>query len=112
MLFLTAALIVAITPGPGFFCVAACTLAGGRSEGLASSLGTSLGSLVHVFAGAAGLSALVMASTQVFDLLKFVGAFYLFWLGFTARHGGRPKPLKPKELRHRDRIRRFGKASR
>jgi len=71
MLFPTAALIVAITPGPGISYVAARTLAGGRSEGLASNLGTGLGGLVHVIAGAAGLSALVMASTQAFDLLKF-----------------------------------------
>lgn len=80
-LFLAAALLVAITPGPGIFYVAARTLAGGRTEGLASSFGTGVGGLVHVFAGAIGVSAIVMASTEVFTLLKIAGALYLIWLG-------------------------------
>jgi threonine/homoserine/homoserine lactone efflux protein len=83
-LFLVAALIVAITPGPGIFYIVARTLAGGRAEGLASSLGLGLGGLVHVIAGAAGLSALVMASSEAFTALKIVGAFYLIWLGLKA----------------------------
>ena len=61
-LFLAAATLLAITPGPGIFYVAARTLAGGRAEGVASSFGTGLGGLFHVLAGAAGVSALVMAS--------------------------------------------------
>ena len=81
LLFLGAALIIAVTPGPGIFYVAARTLAGGRNEGLASSLGTGLGGLVHVGAGAAGVSAVVMASAEAFTLLKIAGAVYLVWLG-------------------------------
>lgn len=80
-IFLVAAVIVAVTPGPGIFYVAARTLAGGRAEGLASSFGTGIGGLVHVFAGALGLSALVMASSEAFTLLKLAGALYLLWLG-------------------------------
>jgi len=82
VLFFAAALVVALTPGPGIFYVAARTLAGGREEGLASSVGTGLGGLVHVVAGAAGVSAIVMASAEAFTVLKFAGAFYLVWLGF------------------------------
>jgi len=81
LLFLAAALLVAITPGPGLFYIAARTLAGGRTEGLASSVGLGLGGLVHVIAGAAGLSALVMASAEAFTLLKLVGGVYLVWVG-------------------------------
>ena len=81
LLFLPAALLVAITPGPGLFYVLARTLAGGRTEGLASSVGLGLGGLVHVFAGAVGLSALVMASAEAFTLVKIAGALYLIWLG-------------------------------
>jgi threonine/homoserine/homoserine lactone efflux protein len=81
LLFLAAALLVAITPGPGIFYVAARTLAGGRAEGLASSFGTGVGGLVHVLAGAVGISALVMASAEAFTLLKIGGALYLIWLG-------------------------------
>ncbi|MGJ5179057.1 LysE family translocator [Bradyrhizobium oligotrophicum] len=80
-LFLAAALVVALTPGPGIFYIVARTLAGGRAEGLASSVGLGLGGLVHVFAGAFGLSALVMASAQGFTVLKIAGAVYLIWLG-------------------------------
>ena len=81
VLFLAAALIVAITPGPGIFYIVARTLAGGRTEGLASSVGLGLGGLVHVFGGAIGLSALIMASADAFTVLKFAGALYLIWLG-------------------------------
>ena len=81
LLFLAAALLIAVTPGPGIFYVAARALAGGRAEGLASSFGTGVGGLVHVAAGAAGISALVMASAEAFTILKLVGALYLLWLG-------------------------------
>lgn len=80
-LFFAAALAIAISPGPGIFYVAARTLAGGRSEGLASSFGTGLGGLVHVAAGAVGVSALVMASAEAFTILKLAGAAYLVWIG-------------------------------
>ncbi|WP_257168281.1 LysE family translocator [Bradyrhizobium sp. SRS-191] len=81
LLFLSAALVVALTPGPGIFYIGARTLAGGRAEGLASSVGLGLGGLVHVVAGAVGLSALIMASAEAFTALKIAGAFYLIWLG-------------------------------
>jgi threonine/homoserine/homoserine lactone efflux protein len=80
-LFVLAALAIAVSPGPGIFYVAARTLAGGRREGLASSFGTGLGGLVHVAAGAVGVSALVLASAEAFALLKIAGAAYLVWLG-------------------------------
>lgn len=83
-LFSAAALAIAVSPGPGIFYVAARTLAGGRGEGLASSFGTGLGGLVHVAAGAVGVSALVMASAEAFTLLKFAGALYLVWIGIKA----------------------------
>ena len=86
LLFLAAASVIALSPGPGIFYVAARTLADGRGAGLASSLGTAAGGLVHVAAGAAGVSALIMASAEAFTVLKFVGAVYLVWLGIkTAR---------------------------
>ena len=80
-LFLAAACVLAATPGPGIFYVAARTLAGGRAEGLASSFGTGLGGLLHVAAGALGVSALVLASAELFTALKLLGAAYLVWLG-------------------------------
>lgn len=81
-LFLAAAFLLAITPGPGIFYVAARTLAGGRAEGMASTLGTGLGGMVHVVAGSLGVSAIVLASAELFTALKLVGAAYLVWIGF------------------------------
>jgi len=83
-LFTATAVAIAISPGPGIFYVAARTLAGGRGEGLASSFGTGLGGLVHVAAGAIGVSAVVMASAEAFMILKLAGALYLVWLGIKA----------------------------
>jgi threonine/homoserine/homoserine lactone efflux protein len=82
LLFLAAALLLAITPGPGIFYVTARTLAGGRAAGLVSSFGTAVGGFVHVVGGAVGISALVMASAEAFTALKIVGAAYLVWLGW------------------------------
>ncbi|MBO1905322.1 LysE family translocator [Microvirga sp. 3-52] len=81
-LFTAAALILAITPGPGIFYVAARTLAGGRAEGVASSFGTGLGGMAHVLAGSLGVSAIVLASAELFTVLKLLGAAYLVWIGF------------------------------
>jgi threonine/homoserine/homoserine lactone efflux protein len=92
-LFLTAAVLLAITPGPGIFYVVARTVAGGRNEGIASAAGNSVGGLFHVCAGALGVSALVMASAEAFTLLKLVGAAYLVWLGIrTWREADAPLP--------------------
>jgi threonine/homoserine/homoserine lactone efflux protein len=90
--FLVAALLVAVVPGPGIFYVAARTLAGGRAAGFASSVGLGIGGLVHVAAGAVGVSALLMASAQAFTALKVVGAIYLIWLGLKAWRQARALP--------------------
>lgn len=80
-LYFAAALLLAITPGPGIFYVAARTLAGGRAEGIASSFGNGVGGLFHIGAGALGVSAIVMASAELFTVLKLAGAGYLVWIG-------------------------------
>ena len=81
-LFLLAALVIAAIPGPGIFYVAARTLSGGKRAGIASTFGTALGGLVHVIAGGLGVSAIILASAELFTVLKFAGALYLVWLGF------------------------------
>jgi threonine/homoserine/homoserine lactone efflux protein len=48
---------------------------------LASSVGLGVGGLAHVFGGAVGISALIMASAEAFAVLKIAGALYLIWLG-------------------------------
>src|SRR5713226_4331374 len=80
-LFFIAALILAVTPGPGIFYVLARTLGGGRREGILSSLGTFAGGMFHVFAAALGISAILAASAVAFHTVKYAGAAYLVWLG-------------------------------
>jgi threonine/homoserine/homoserine lactone efflux protein len=79
--FLLAAIILAITPGPGMAYVAARTIAGGRTEGLASCLGTALGGGLHVAAAALGVSVLLAQSAIAFSAVKYIGALYLIYLG-------------------------------
>ncbi|MEC3766137.1 LysE family translocator [Cupriavidus sp. SS-3] len=79
--FLIAAVVLAITPGPAIAYVVARTAAGGRSEGLASCLGTGIGGLLHVLAAAAGVSLVIAQSAMAFSLLKYLGAAYLVFLG-------------------------------
>ncbi len=81
LLFFAAALIIAITPGPGIFYVLARSLAGGKREGVQSSFGTFAGGLFHVFAAALGISAILAASAVAFHTVKYAGAAYLVWLG-------------------------------
>jgi threonine/homoserine/homoserine lactone efflux protein len=80
-LFLLAAFALAITPGPGIAYVLARTVSGGRADGLASTAGTALGGLVHAAAAAAGLSALLMQSAGAFNVVRYLGALYLVYLG-------------------------------
>lgn len=82
LVFLSAALILAITPGPGIFYVLARSLRGGRREGMLSAAGTFLGGLVHVGAAAFGLSAILAASAIAFETVRYAGAAYLIYLGY------------------------------
>jgi threonine/homoserine/homoserine lactone efflux protein len=94
LLFLMAAGLLAITPGPGIFYVVSRTWASGRRDGLASSLGTMAGGLVHVAACVIGVSAIIMASAAAFAVLKLCGGLYLIYLGVqTFRAASREETL-------------------
>ena len=81
LLFLTAAVLLAIAPGPGMLYVLARSLAGGKREGVLSALGTFLGGMVHVFAAALGVSIILAKSAIAFATVKYIGAAYLCFLG-------------------------------
>src|SRR6266702_3779085 len=81
LLFLTAAVMLAIAPGPGMLYVLARSLAGGKREGVLSAFGTFLGGMVHVFAAALGVSVILARSAVAFAAVKYVGAAYLCYLG-------------------------------
>jgi threonine/homoserine/homoserine lactone efflux protein len=73
VLFLTAAFLLAVAPGPGMLYVLARSLAGGRREGILSSLGTFLGGMVHVLAAAAGVSLILARSAMAFATVRYAG---------------------------------------
>ncbi|MBV8675474.1 MAG: LysE family translocator [Acidobacteriaceae bacterium] len=80
-LFITAAVLLALTPGPGILYVLGRTLNGGRREGVLSCLGTFVGGSVHVIAAALGLSAILATSATAFQVVRYAGAAYLVYLG-------------------------------
>src|SRR5919108_4369672 len=80
-LFVVAALLLLITPGPAVLYIVARSMDQGRRAGLVSMLGVHTGTLVHIAAAAAGLSAVLMASATAFSVVKYLGAAYLIYLG-------------------------------
>jgi threonine/homoserine/homoserine lactone efflux protein len=80
-LFVVAALLLLLTPGPAVLYVVTRSVDEGRRVGLISVLGVHVGTLVHVLAAAAGLSALLAASAVAFTVVKYVGGAYLIYLG-------------------------------
>jgi threonine/homoserine/homoserine lactone efflux protein len=80
-LFALAALALLAIPGPAVLYIVAQSAEQGRRVGLASVGGVHLGTLVHVAAASAGLSALIVASSVAFSAVKYAGAAYLVYLG-------------------------------
>jgi threonine/homoserine/homoserine lactone efflux protein len=83
VLFLSAATLVALSPGPGMLYVLSRTLHGGRREGFLSAGGTFVGGLVHAIAAGLGLSAILMRSALAFEIVRYAGACYLIYLGIS-----------------------------
>lgn len=81
LIFVTAAAILLITPGPAVLFIVARSIEQGRLAGLVSVLGIGLGGLVHIFAAALGLSAILLTSALAFNVVKIAGALYLVFLG-------------------------------
>lgn len=80
-IFFTAAILLAVAPGPGMLYVLSRTLAGGKREGILSAIGTFAGGMVHIFAAAAGVSVILAKSALAFHTVKYAGAAYLCYLG-------------------------------
>jgi threonine/homoserine/homoserine lactone efflux protein len=86
--FVVASILLALTPGPDMALYLSRTFGGGRSHGFAALLGAMSGVIVHTFAAALGLSALIATSARAYDAVKIVGALYLLYLAWGAlRHG-------------------------
>jgi threonine/homoserine/homoserine lactone efflux protein len=80
-LFVLAALVLAVTPGPAVMYIVARSVSQGRAGGVVSCLGVAVGGLVHVLGAALGLSAVLATSALAFATVKYAGAAYLVWLG-------------------------------
>lgn len=101
-LFLIAAAVLIVVPGPSVFHIVARSVDRGRLAGIISSFGVSTGGLVHVAAAALGLSALLASSALAFTTIKYLGAAYLIYLGLRQLLNGstaaRPRIKKHQRL--------------
>ncbi len=86
--FVAASVVLALTPGPDMALYLSRTFAGGRPHGYAALVGAMSGVIVHTFAAALGLSALIAASARAYDAVKIVGALYLLYLAWGALRSG------------------------
>jgi threonine/homoserine/homoserine lactone efflux protein len=85
--FISAGLLLNITPGADFVFISASGMRGGPRLGMAAALGVNLGIVVHVALAAGGLSTLLLARPALYDVIRFAGAAYLIWLAVQAwRH--------------------------
>ena len=91
-LFIVAALILLVTPGPAVLYIVARSIEQGRLAGFVSDLGIHSATLVHVAAASLGLSALLASSALAFSIVKYAGAAYLIWIGLK-KIFGRVEPL-------------------
>ncbi|MGB1205588.1 MAG: LysE family translocator [Chitinophagales bacterium] len=82
--FLVASILLSLMPGPDNIFVLTESLTKGHKNGIAISIGLSLGVLVHTLAAATGLSIIIQNSALAFSVVKYLGAAYLFYLAFGA----------------------------
>lgn len=75
-------LLAAMSPGPDFIVVTKNSLSGSRSIGLYTALGVGLGILSHVTYSLVGIGVIISQSIILFSLIKYLGALYLFYLGY------------------------------
>jgi threonine/homoserine/homoserine lactone efflux protein len=80
-LFLAAAVLLNLTPGPDTVYILGRTIAHGREAGIASALGICVGSIFHTCAASLGLSAILATSAVAFGAIKLLGGAYLVFLG-------------------------------
>lgn len=79
--FCLASLALLVVPGPSVLYIVSRSMDHGRMAGLASVLGVHTGTLVHIAAAAAGLSALLISSAVAFNVVRYAGAAYLIYIG-------------------------------
>jgi len=82
--FVSATVLLNLSPGPDMAFMLGQTIKGGRSCGFAALFGMWLAITCHAIFAAFGLSAILFASANAFTIMKWAGAIYLIWLGYQA----------------------------
>lgn len=98
LLFASAALLMALTPGPNMVYLISRSICQGRRAGVISLFGVVAGFLVHMFTAAVGLTALFMAVPLAYEILKWAGAAYLLYLAWQAVKPGARSPFEARDL--------------
>ncbi|AMA64382.1 LysE family translocator [Kurthia gibsonii] len=82
--FLLMSFLLIILPGPDSSLVIQNSIMYGQKAGFKTVMGSVSGLLIHTSAAVLGLSALLMQSATLFTILKYIGAAYLIYIGFSA----------------------------
>ena len=98
LIFAAASLLMVLTPGPNMIYLISRSICQGRKAGLVSLLGVVAGFFVHLFAAAAGLTAVFLAVPVAYEVLKWAGALYLLWLAWQAVKPGARSPFEAQQL--------------
>ncbi|MGE7957397.1 LysE family translocator [Pseudomonas sp. NPDC089530] len=98
LIFIAAALLMVLTPGPNMIYLISRSICQGRRAGVISLVGVVAGFFVHLFAAAIGLTAVFMAVPLAYEVLKWVGALYLMWLAWQALKPGARSPFEAQQL--------------
>jgi threonine/homoserine/homoserine lactone efflux protein len=91
LLFIFSSLIIILTPGQDMILVMSQSISHGKKAGIITAFGVSCGLLVHTLLATIGLGSLLMASTWLFDVIKFIGAAYLIYIGYQLLLSTNPK---------------------
>lgn len=79
--FALTGLLLNLTPGSDMLYIIARSSGQGTKAGVVSAFGIGAGCIVHIVAAVVGLSALIAQSATAFEIIKYIGAAYLIYLG-------------------------------
>jgi threonine/homoserine/homoserine lactone efflux protein len=99
LIFALASLLLNLTPGNDMLYIISRSTGQGMKAGIVSAFGIMAGSLVHITAAVIGLSAILASSAIAFNLIKFIGAIYLIYLGLHALLSRKQVSFKKSELK-------------
>lgn len=98
LLFVSAALLLVLTPGPNMIYLISRSICQGRLAGVWSLVGILVGFTFHILTATLGLSAIFLAAPLAYGLLKWAGALYLLWLAWQTIKPGAQSPFEPRQL--------------